>query len=110
MLARRQKLTASVGPAPHLIFPIKIYDFELPPDIAGFQTLDVSHLVSPMITPASSNSQRLWWTMKSFADNVAAAVREAPPHDPDWLSLASSDFQHIFNRAIGVQSELPSLG
>ena len=110
MLERQDRLKAT-GVSTKLIFPVKLYDFTPPAEICDINTLDVSPGLTPMITPRSSQSTKLWRALEPLAAAVAETLRQPPPFDPQWADLASDRFHHLFAQQHPLaQRSLPSLG
>jgi hypothetical protein len=109
MRARRDAIRNSAGHCPPLIFPIKIYDCPLP-HVGDIQTLDVSNIVTPMMTKNSQDGKRLWRSLEGFSKDIANTLSAPPALDSSWAALAYEPCEQLFTVACELQRDLPTLG
>jgi hypothetical protein len=83
---------------------------QLPPSVADLQRVDVSAYANPWLPRGSASVAELSEMIKSFADDVANAVENAPAWDPQWLTLESGGFASQIRRENAGQRSVPSLG
>ena len=109
MVARRNAMRAQ-GIGTSLIFPVKIHEFVPKQEIGDIQTLDVSRRITPLMTMSSWDSQRLWKELEPLTIALERTIRDPPPYDPEWATMAVEDFEALFTMEQKEQRHLPTLG